>query len=1203
MEPSKSKKTMNEVPCESPFPNEPSGCCVDGRKCDEICVAIAAEEDCRKVGYVHEEELECREKCCNKKTEEAASVCNPGTDHCCTESMMASEDIGVGHIERCCSGGSGAREEDEISATRKDNCCPGQQDAVHTIVAACVSDEDVIGDTCEPACFTAGEKDQAYAGSSAEIEKKYDPCYAKSERVIMTAGISDEEDKHDDNFGCKPRAPPVGARKEVDSCCDAQPFSLSSSESANEAVIADSRHAYSAHFEQAILKYTAYLEDGICICRNALSRIDTCCDQEKRAAASKKRKSCSAVTVYGTGSVVKGSKNNRVVAASKASCKKPCCTKKAISTSKKDEYCKSNVNKCAETHDSQREKDDCTDEEDRCCMKTAAPAVSNVRIKTDQERLQKKATTRVRADDIEQGAAREHVSFGILGLTCTGCIKKITGVLDHIDGVENVKINFVAALGDIDVDTSKIEAEKALQQLERETGFKCSRVVSDYQTLDVLMGKVEAQSLSSQMLNGIMSIEKAGKAYRLSFDPLVIGAREVVARSGGKLAPPSNDGAVADGRRRFILKLWSFIAAAALTIPVVILAWGDTGVPYMPRSIISLVLGTCVQAIAVPEFYTPALKALVFSKTIEMDMLVVISITAAHGYSVIAFGLTHSRVELEQGELFETSTLLITLVLLGRLVSSYAKVRAVQAVSMRSFQAATAYLENDSGHSSEIDARLLEFNDIITILPHSKIVSDGQVTRGESAVDESMLTGESLPVSKAVGDTVIAGTLNGPSPLSVRLTRLPGQNSITDIINLVQNALSAKPRIQDLADVVAGWFVPVVIAVSTIVFIIWLVVGLKIRGENGGGAVGLSITYVIAVLAISCPCALGLAVPLVLVVAGGVAAKAGVVIKQADAMEQGLKVTDVIFDKTGTLTDGDLHVLDEEMHGNELTDVEALSLADALVKDNEHPVSQAVAKSLQARNIQPFNLKGVKSVPGAGIEAVWKGSNVRAGNPFWLDVASHPSVASLLAGGLTLLCVSLDGRLVVSFSLKARLRVEAVSVIKELSTRGITCHIVSGDQPTAVFDVASSVNIQPNRVASRQSPADKQAYVQNLISASKTTLFVGDGTNDAVAIAQANVGVQIGSASDVTRATSDVVLLGGLDGILTLLDISKQSYYRIVFNFAWSAIYNLLAILLAAGAFIKARIPPSYAGLGEIVSVLPLVFVAMSLMKVKVGKH
>jgi len=1192
MESSKSKKPMNEVPCESPFPSQPTGCCMDGRKCDEICVAIAAEEYCRKVGHVHVEELECREKCCNKKTNETASVCNPGTDHCCAESMTASEDIGTWHKEGCCSGGSGAKEEDKISVTRKDSGCPGEQ--------TCVNDEEVAMDSCEPACCTAGEKDQAYAGSAAEIEKKDDLCYAKSERFIMTAGISDEEDKHDDDFGCKPRAPSVRAKKKVDSCCDAQPLSFSSSQSANEAVIADSRDAYSAHLEQAILKYTAYLEAGICICRNVLSRIETCCDQKKRTATFKKRKSCSAVTVHDTGSVVKRSKNNHGVAAGKSNCKKSCCTKKAIST-EKDGYCKSNVDKI--THDSQREKDDCTDEEAHCCKKTAAPAIGDVRIQKDQERLQKKATTRVRADDIEQGAAREHVSFSILGMTCTGCIKKITGVLDHVDGVEVVNINFVAALGDIDVDTSKIGAEKALQQLERETGFKCSRIVSDYQTLDVLMGKVEAQSLSTLMLNGMMSIEKAGKAYRLSFDPLVIGAREVVARSEGKLAPPSNDGAIADGRRRFILKLWSFIAAATLTIPVVILAWGDTGVPSTTRSIISLVLGTCVQAIAVPEFYTPALKALVFSKSIEMDMLVVISITAAYGYSVIAFGLTHSGVELEQGELFETSTLLITLVLLGRLVSTYAKVRAVQAVSMRSFQAETAYLENDSGHSSEIDARLLEFNDIIKITPHSKIVSDGQVVRGKSAVDESMLTGESLPVSKAVGDTVIAGTLNGPGPLSVRLTRLPGQNSITDIINLVQNALSAKPRIQDLADVLAGWFVPVVIAVSTIVFIIWLVVALKIRGENGGGAVGLSITYAIAVLAISCPCALGLAVPLVLVVAGGVAAKAGVIIKQADAMERGFKVTDVIFDKTGTLTDGDLHVLGEEMHGNELTDVEALSLASALVKDNEHPVSQAVAKSLRARNIQPFNLKGIKSVPGAGIEAVWKSSNVRAGNPFWLDVASHPSVASLLAGGLTPLCVSLDGRPVMSFSLKASLRVEAVAVIRELSTRGITCHVVSGDQPTVVSDVASLVNIQPSKVASRQSPADKQAYVQNLIAVGKTTLFVGDGTNDAVAIAQANVGVQIGSASDVTRATSDVVLLCGLDGILTLLDISKQSYYRIIFNFAWSAIYNILAILLAAGAFIKVRIPPSYAGLGEIVSVLPVVFVAMSLMKVKVGKH
>ncbi|KAJ9650075.1 hypothetical protein H2198_010602 [Neophaeococcomyces mojaviensis] len=806
-------------------------------------------------------------------------------------------------------------------------------------------------------------------------------------------------------------------------------------------------------------------------------------------------------------------------------------------------------------------------------------------------------------DDVEVNAAREHVTFSITGMTCTGCAKKVMGVLDHIVGVSNAKINFVAAIGDLDINKARISASAALQQLERETGFKCSRIAGYHQSLDLVMTRTAVQALSDNPPKGVESIERAGRVYRVVFDPLLIGARKVLSASGGILAPPSNDGAVTKGRRRLITKLWSFIAAAIFTVPVVVLAWSEAPVTFMAKSIVSLVLGTLVQVIAIPEFYIPALKALVFSRSIEMDMLVVISITAAYGYSVVAFSLEHAGINLQQGDFFETSTLLITLVLLGRLVSAYATVRAVQAVSLRSLQAETAYLESPADEVMKLDARLLEFNDVIRILPHSKIVSDGEVVNGVSAVDESMLTGEGHPIFKTVGDNVIAGTLNGPGPLSIRLTRLPGQNSITDIADLVQNALSTKPRIQDLADVVAGYFIPVVVTISVVVFAVWVVVALQIRDQNAGGAIGAAITYTIAVLAISCPCALGLAVPLVLVIAGGVAARAGVIIKHADATERGYRVTDVVFDKTGTLTNGQLQVVRQELHKSSFSSSEALALAFTLVKDNEHPISQAVANALKLQNAQMVELKAVESIPGAGIQAVWQGFSVKAGNAYWLRTDTNPTIVSLQADGLTLLCVTVKDELIISFGLKAELRSEAQSVINVLQARSIVCHVVSGDQPVVVSNIAASLNIPTSNIASRQSPANKQAYVQNLISMGKTTLFVGDGTNDAVAIAQANVGVQIGSASDITKATADVVLLGGLDGIITLLDVSKQSYYRIRFNFIWSFLYNLFAILLASGAFVKVRITPSFAGLGEIVSVLPVVLTALTLLRVKVGQR
>lgn len=927
-----------------------------------------------------------------------------------------------------------------------------------------------------------------------------------------------------------------------------------------------------AHLTAAMDRYDRYLKAGICICRKFLKQFDTSCNADSRAAVVVSRNTASAAIKL----------HNSDLSESRASGKRGCSDK---STGKG----KNSENARFPTQ---------TDPYKPLSMIKASHGCSTTdMIATTQAYDTPNATNDLQ--DLEKSAAREHVKFTITGMTCTGCMKKVVGVLEHIEGVSNPQVNFVAATGETDLDTIKITATDVLQRLEKETGFKCSRLVFDHQKLQINMSYDKAQSLAADLSAGIASVVKVRKeTYDVSYDPVLIGARAVLAKSNGILAPPGRSEAVTNGHRKFLSTLYLFFGATLFTIPVCVLAFSETPVSAQTKSIIELVLATFVQLIAVQEFYVPAIKALIFSKMIEMDMLVVISITSAYVYSIIAFGLEFSGFDLKQGPLFETSTLLITLVLLGRLVSSYAKVRAVQAVSLKSLQADSAVFENAKGEVTEVDARLLEYNDIILVSTHSKIVSDGQVISGESTVDESMLTGESLPVLKSVGDSVTAGTINGSGTLKVRLVRLPGNNSITDIADLVQSALNAKPYIQDLADTVAGYFVPVVVSISVIVFAIWIAVALRVRHENAGGAVGTAITYTIAVLAISCPCALGLAVPLVLVISGGVAARAGVIIKQAHATERSFKVTDIVFDKTGTLTTGQLEVVGHQIHVTSLPTSQIFAVTYALVKDDTHPVAQAVASKLNSEVASKEILESLKSIPGCGIEATWTGRQVKAGNPEWLGVAAQLQMKSETQGH-TLLCVTIDGRLIVSFRLTSTIRLEAHSVIRAIQQRNIICHIVSGDRHGAVLNVATSLGINGQNIASRRSPADKQLYIETLRNNKKTVLFVGDGTNDAVAIAAANVGVQIGATSDVTRAVADVVLLGGLDGILTLLDVSKQSYYRILFNFVWSAVYNIFAILLASGAFVRVRIAPRYAGLGEIVSVLPVVFAALTMLNVK----
>lgn len=332
-------------------------------------------------------------------------------------------------------------------------------------------------------------------------------------------------------------------------------------------------------------------------------------------------------------------------------------------------------------------------------------------------------------------------------------------------------------------------------------------------------------------------------------------------------------------------------------------------------------------------------------------------------------------------------------------------------------------------------------------------------------------------------------------------------------------------------------------------------------------------------------------------IAGGVAARSGVIIKGVDALERGYKATDVLFDKTGTLTLDGLAVVREYVPpSSSIAENAARGYANGLVTGNNHPVSSAVRRYLEDRSPQPIKLEGVESIPGSGIQGSWEGRLVKGGNPHWLGVTNDPAVVEILDRGLTAFCVSIDDELVLAYGLRSTIREEATTVVSDLHHRNVRCHIVSGDHEKAVREVAAAVGIAQCNVVACCTPTQKKEYVEQLQSKGHVVLFCGDGTNDAVAIAQAHVGMQMGTASDVTKGVCDATLLGGLDGIPAFLDISKRCFNRITFNFVWSAVYNVFAILLASGALVKFRIPPAYAGLGEVVSVGPVVLAAVSLI-------
>jgi P-type E1-E2 ATPase len=334
---------------------------------------------------------------------------------------------------------------------------------------------------------------------------------------------------------------------------------------------------------------------------------------------------------------------------------------------------------------------------------------------------------------------------------------------------------------------------------------------------------------------------------------------------------------------------------------------------------------------------------------------------------------------------------------------------------------------------------------------------------------------------------------------------------------------------------------------------------------------------------------------MVIVISGGVAAKHGVVFKSATAIETACKACHVVFDKTGTLTHGKLSVT-EEVYLLEKQDL-ATSVALGLTCDSKHPVSIAISTYLEEKGVEAAKISDTRSITGEGVDGTIDGVSVRCGNTRWLSAEIHPEVQGLLTKGLTVFCIAIDDQVVAAFGLVDSLRPDSHTVITELQKRGIAISIVSGDDAGAVEAVAGKLGIPSSHVRSRCTPGDKQEYLKTLMTnENKIVIFCGDGTNDAVALAQADIGVHINSGSGVAQAAADVVLMRPhLGGILVLLDLSKAAFHRILFNFAWSFVYNLFAILLAAGAFVNARIPPQYAGLGEIVSVLPVILIALQL--------
>lgn len=755
-----------------------------------------------------------------------------------------------------------------------------------------------------------------------------------------------------------------------------------------------------------------------------------------------------------------------------------------------------------------------------------------------------------------------------------------------------------------DLDTSCQPVAEVIKHLERTTEFKCERITNRGSSIDLLVTGESFKIIQGGWPEGVSAVKAVDKStIRVDFDAKIIGARDLVEKgwpTSMKLARPITDLTLDVGARHVRHVGYMTLLSILLTIPVLVLSWAPLPKKKQKEVMlgsISLALATIVQFVVVGPFYPKALKALVFSRVIEMDLLIVLSTSAAYIFSLVAFGYLVEHKPLSTGEFFETSTLLVTLIMIGRYTAALARQKAVESISIRSLQTTSATLiqADQDPSEEEIDARLLQYGDVFKVWPESRVPTDGTVISGSSEVDESMLTGESKLVEKSEGSPVTAGSINGSGVLTVRLTRIPGDNTISTIAGMVDDAKLSKPKIQSIADRIATIFVPVVVSLTVIVFCIWLAVGIAIQNKPASDATVQGITYAITVLIVSCPCAIGLAVPMVVVVATGIAAEKGVIFKSADAIEFAWKTSHVVFDKTGTLTKARLTVARHEfLHPSPSS--KALLLG--LIHSSKHPVSMTIAAHLKAEGVIPTTVSSPKSVVGRGIVGTFAGQRLRAGNSTWLGMTDHAFVQLVLAEGNTAFCFTINDELAAVFGLKDALRDDAHQTINQLQARGIAVHVLSGDDDGAVRAITSQLKIPHSNVRSRCTPVDKRTYIEELLAARKlegskrtdnrpVVMFCGDGTNDAVALAQASIGVHMNEGTDVAKSAADIVLMRpSLSGVLIAITVSRRASHRIAFNFAWSAVYNLFAILLAAGAFVHARIPPEFAGLGELVSKL-----------------
>ena len=707
----------------------------------------------------------------------------------------------------------------------------------------------------------------------------------------------------------------------------------------------------------------------------------------------------------------------------------------------------------------------------------------------------------------------ETVTLKLRGMSCASCANSIEDAIRTVPGVSESNVNFGIEQATVTYDPRKTDLD-TIQDAVSEAGYS-------------------AFSLQEQTM--VTGEDDAEKSMRAAESRQL--KRKVIV--GGALSALIVVGAM----------------SAMLNLPLI---------RGLDNPWIQLVLATPVLFWCGGDFFKNAWKALK-RRAASMDTLVAIGTGSAYFYSIFAtvFPRFFTTQGLTPEVYYEASSVIITLILLGRLFENRAKGQTSDAIrKLIGLQARDARIIRN-GRELEVPIQDVQIGDVVVVRPGEKIPVDGEVVDGSSTLDESMVTGESMPVKKQAGDEVIGATINKTGSFKFRATRVGKDTLLAQIVQLVQQAQGSKAPIQRLADRVTGWFVPVVIGVAIATFVIWFL---------ALGNLTLALITTVGVLIIACPCALGLATPTSIMVGTGKGAENGILIKGADSLELAHQIQTIVLDKTGTLTQGKPTVTDFlTVNGTaNQSELKLLRLAASVERNSEHPLAEAVVRYAQSQEVALGDVQNFEAVAGSGVEGTVSNQVVQIGTQRWMEELRIDSQAlreqksQLEASGKTAVWIAVDGKLEGLMGIADALKPSSVQAVRSLKKLGLDVIMLTGDNQQTADAIAREVGI--SRVIAEVRPDQKVAQIAALQKEGKIVAMVGDGINDAPALAQAQVGIAIGTGTDVAIAASDITLISGdLQSIVTAIQLSRATMRNIRQNLFFAFIYNIVGIPIAAG--------------------------------------